>query len=140
MTTNPNVPPPGAQSFSGGCHCGAIRFQIWVQDFTVLDCNCSICQKKGFLHLIVPPEQFELLQGADALQTYTFNTGVAKHHFCKICGIAPFYKPRSHPDSYDVNLRCIDSEPLEILLARFVLQPFDGRQWEQNIHRIAQTE
>jgi hypothetical protein len=140
MTIHRNVPSPGSRSFSGGCHCGAIRFQIWVQDFTVHDCNCSICQKKGFLHLILPSEQFELLQGATALQTYTFNTGVAKHYFCKTCGIAPFYRPRSHPNHYDVNLRCIDSESLETLLTRFVLKSFDGREWEQNIYQITETE
>jgi hypothetical protein len=128
------------QCFSGSCHCGAIQFQIWVKDFTVLACNCSICQKKGFLHLIVPPEQFELLQGSESLQTYTFNTGTAQHHFCKTCGIAPFYRPRSHPTHYDINLRCIDDEPLETLLQHFDLQPFDGRQWEQNIHQITETE
>lgn len=136
---NNNVPSPIPQCFSGSCHCGAIQFQVWVKDFTVVSCNCSICQKKGFLHLIVPPEQFELLQGADFLQTYTFNTGTAKHHFCKTCGIAPFYRPRSHPNHYDINLRCIDTEPLETLLQHFELQPFDGQQWEQNIDQIAET-
>jgi hypothetical protein len=108
-----NVPPPTPRAFQGSCHCGAIQFEIWVEDFNVIDCNCSICQKKGFLHLIVPSEHFRLLKDTEVLQTYTFNTGIAKHHFCGICGIAPFYRPRSHPHSYDVNLRCIDGEPLD---------------------------
>ncbi|MGB8702500.1 MAG: GFA family protein [Thermosynechococcaceae cyanobacterium] len=131
MSSESNLP----RHFTGGCHCGAIRFRVRVERFEALDCNCSICQKKGFLHLIVPPDQFELLQGTEALQTYTFNTGVAQHHFCRICGIAPFYRPRSHPDQFDVNLRCLD-EPLDTLLTLFHLQPFDGRRWEQNIDQI----
>jgi hypothetical protein len=78
----------------GGCHCGAIRFRVKVRKYEAIACNCSICQKKGILHLIVPPEDFELLKGEDNLSTYTFNTGIAKHHFCKTCGIHPFYRPR----------------------------------------------
>jgi hypothetical protein len=133
-----NVPPPTPRTLQGSCHCGAIQFEIWVEDFNAINCNCSICQKKGFLHLIVPSAHFRLLKGTEVLQTYIFNTGIAKHHFCGICGIAPFYRPRSHPQSYDVNLRCIDSEPLETLLQIFDLQPFDGREWEQNIHQITE--
>ena len=67
-----------------------------------------MCTKKGIWHLIVPPEQFELLRGKDDLTTYTFNTDVAKHTFCKHCGIHPFYVPRSDPDKIDVNARCLD--------------------------------
>jgi hypothetical protein len=106
-----------------------------VQRFKVQDCNCSICQKKGFLHLIVPEQDFQLLQGDKDLSTYTFNTGIAKHHFCKTCGIHAFYRPRSHPDGMDVNLRCLDA-PVEQLLTRFEVEPFDGRHWEENIHQI----
>jgi hypothetical protein len=131
---------PQPRHFIGSCHCQAIQFRVWIEQFQGLDCNCSICQKKGFLHLIVPSEQFELLQGADVLQTYTFNTGMAKHHFCCICGIAPFYRPRSHPDCFDVNLRCLDGEPLETLLQQFEITAFDGRHWEQSIHQIAEAE
>jgi hypothetical protein len=119
----------------GSCHCGAIQFRVQVKQEKGLDCNCSMCQKKGFLHLIVPPAQFELLQGSEQLRTYTFNTGVAQHYFCKTCGIHPFYRPRSHPDQIDVNLRCVD-EPLEELLQQIEIQPFNGRDWEQNIQRI----
>ncbi len=97
----------------GGCHCGAIRFRVKVRKYEAIACNCSICQKKGILHLIVPPEDFELLKGEDNLSTYTFNTGIAKHHFCKTCGIHPFYRPRSHPDDYDVNVRCLDGDAIE---------------------------
>jgi hypothetical protein len=124
------------QIFSGSCHCQAIQFRVQVKRFQVLDCNCSICQKKGFLHLIVPADQFELFQGQEALQTYTFNTGIAQHYFCRTCGIAPFYRPRSHPDCFDINLRCIDDAPLAELLPQFELKSFDGRAWEQNVTDI----
>ncbi|MDC0836017.1 aldehyde-activating protein [Leptolyngbya valderiana BDU 20041] len=121
--------------YEGGCHCGAVRFRIEVDDLKAIDCNCSICTKKGFLHLIVPPERFTLLKGEDALTTYQFNTGVAKHLFCKTCGIHPFYRPRSHPDCYDVNLRCLDGD----VLAEFAIEPFDGKHWEENVAKIQNT-
>lgn len=120
-------------TFEGGCHCGAVRFRVVVDKYKVDECNCSICLKKGFLHLIVPSESFTLLQGAEALTTYTFNTGVAKHTFCRICGIHSFYTPRSHPDGFSVNLRCLDGEDI---LSRFEIVPFDGANWEQNIHKL----
>lgn len=128
MTTNANKPTP----YEGGCHCGAVRFQVIVDNWEVHNCNCSICSKKGFLHLIVPPEQFTLLRGANVLTTYTFNTGIAKHTFCGICGIHPFYRPRSHPEAFDVNVRCLDGD----VLAQFRIVPFDGAHWEQNIQLI----
>ena len=62
----------------------------------LLDCNCSMCSKTGFLHLIVPHEDFTLVSGADALTSYRFGTGAANHIFCKYCGIKSFYQPRSH--------------------------------------------
>ena len=119
-------------TYEGGCHCGAVRFRVVVYQHKVEDCNCSICRKKGFLHLIVPPEQFTLLKGEDALTTYTFNTGVAKHLFCRICGIHSFYRPRSHPDHIDVNVRCLDGD----VLSQFQIIPFDGVNWEENVHKI----
>jgi hypothetical protein len=93
----------------GGCHCGRVRFDVQAPaDLQALDCNCSICRMAGFLHLIVPAARFHLLSGADALAEYTFNTGAAKHRFCRHCGIKSFYIPRSHPDGVDVNVRCLD--------------------------------
>lgn len=120
--------------YEGGCHCGAVRFRVRVRSHDGLVCNCSVCAKKGFLHLIVPPDDFTLLRGADALTTYRFNTQVAKHTFCATCGIHPFYTPRSHPDHVDVNLRCLDGGADTV--ARFQLSDFDGRRWEQNVHQI----
>ena len=118
--------------YEGGCHCGAVRFRVVVEQQKVDDCNCSICKKKGFLHLIVPSEQFTLLQGADVLTTYKFNTGVAQHMFCGICGIHSFYRPRSHPDGIDVNVRCLDGD----VMSDFEIVPFDGANWEDNIHKL----
>lgn len=118
--------------YKGGCHCGAVRFQVLVDRFIVDDCNCSICRKKGFLHLIVPLENFALLKGEEFLTTYTFNTKVAKHTFCSICGIHSFYRPRSHPDRIDVNIRTFD----ENVLDRFEIRFFDGANWEDNVHKI----
>ena len=114
------------QAYEGGCHCGRVRFRVTADLDTVTNCNCSICTKKGILHLIVSPNQFELLSGRDALTTYRFNTGVAQHTFCKHCGIHPFYVPRSDPDKIDVNARCLD----DIDPARLPIKSFDGRHWE----------
>jgi hypothetical protein len=109
-----------------------VRFEvdIGVDEHEAVDCNCSICTRKGFLHVLVPPERFRLLSGEGALSTYTFNTGIAKHHFCRICGIHSFYRPRSHPGWYDVNLRCLDGD----VLNEFRITPFDGKRWEDSIH------
>lgn len=119
----------------GGCHCGAVRFRVVINASKAVECNCSICRRKGFIHLIVPAQQFTLLKGQEALTTYTFNTGVAQHLFCHICGIHSFYQPRSHPDAIDVNLRCLDED----ILSQFEIDPFDGANWEENIHQIRES-
>jgi hypothetical protein len=116
----------------GGCHCGAIRFQVIIDRWKVQDCNCSICRKKGFLHLIVPSVNFTLLQGQEFLSAYNFNTGVARHTFCQICGIHSFYHPRSHPEGIDVNIRCLDID----LSNEFEVEMFDGLNWEANVSKI----
>ena len=97
-------------------------------DIEATECNCSICAKSGFLHLIVAKSRFELLQGAEHLTTYTFNTGVARHFFCSVCGIKSFYVPRSNPDGYSINVRCL--EPGTITSVKII--PFDGQNWEQH--------
>lgn len=113
---------------SGGCHCGAVRFEAEVEQAPeLLDCNCSICSATGYLHLIVPHSQFQLLSGANALTSYRFGTGKAEHLFCEVCGIKSFYQPRSHPDAWSVHFRCIDDvSQLSPNIVRF-----DGRNWEQ---------
>jgi hypothetical protein len=117
---------------SGGCHCGAVRFEAEVADppLAALDCNCSICRMTGFLHLMVPHERFELLTGRDALTGYRFGTGTAEHLFCRNCGVKSFYQPRSHPDAWSVNAHCLD-EPVELEVERF-----DGRHWEEAIKEL----
>ena len=114
-------------SYTGGCHCGRVRFEVSGQIGRVLDCNCSVCRKKGFLHWIVEPEQFRLLSAPDALSLYEFHTKTAKHYFCSTCGISSYYIPRSHPDMIDVNLRCVDGVNLEEL----EVECFNGQDWEQ---------
>ena len=119
------------KTYEGGCHCGRVRFCVTAALEGVTYCNCSICSKKGFWHLIVLPEDFELISGEGDLATYTFNTKVAKHTFCKHCGIHPFYVPRSDPDKIDVNARCLDGIDLD----RIELKRFDGQNWETAIEK-----
>ncbi|WOE74228.1 GFA family protein [Alterisphingorhabdus coralli] len=112
----------------GGCHCGAVRFSANVErEPVLLDCNCSICRRTGYLHLIVPHADFTLLSGADALTSYRFGTGAAEHLFCRVCGIKSFYQPRSHPDCWSVHYGCLDNP--ELLSPEHRL--FDGANWEQ---------
>jgi hypothetical protein len=106
-----------------------VRFRVRGDLATVAECNCSICTKKGFLHLIVPLADFELLSGEGELTTYEFNTRVAKHTFCKTCGMHPFYVPRSDPDKMDVNARCLEN----VDISGLKVTPFDGKNWEQAI-------
>jgi hypothetical protein len=114
---------------SGGCHCGGVRFEVVAPaHIEVTDCNCSICSKGGYLHLIVPKSQFKLLSGADLLRTYQFNTGTAKHLFCSVCGIKSFYVPRSHPDGFSVNARCLDAGTVQGM----TVKKMDGVNWEQS--------
>jgi len=104
----------------GGCHCGRVRFEVLGPPPTeVLDCDCTICTMIGFLHWIVPGDRFRLLSGSDVLTQYTFNTGAAKHLFCSVCGVKSFYRPRSHPDGYSVNVRCLDVPPVGYRLTAF---------------------
>jgi hypothetical protein len=113
---------------AGGCHCGRVRFEVLASArLEVSDCNCSICSKAGYLHLIVPADRFTLLSGQDALTAYQFNTGTARHLFCSVCGIKSFYVPRSHPDGFSVNARCLDEGTVESMQIR----QSDGREWEK---------
>ena len=122
-------PPARVKVYRGGCHCGEVRFEVAAELKEVVECNCSICTKKGFLHLIVGPERFTLLSPRRALKTYRFNTMTAKHYFCRRCGIHSFYIPRSHPDRIDVNARCLEGlDPRRLRLRRS-----NGREWEKNV-------
>lgn len=113
----------------GGCHCGRVRFEALAPArMRVSECNCSMCSKAGYLHLVVRAEQFKLLSGEDVLTTYTFNTGTAKHRFCSVCGIKSFYVPRSHPDGFSINARCLDPGTVE----EMTVFPVNGREWEKH--------
>lgn len=116
----------------GGCHCGQVRFEVSYSEMKLLECNCTVCSKKGYLHLIVEKDDFKLLSGDGVLTDYRFGTKQAKHLFCKICGVQSFYIPRSHPDGVSVNARCLEG----ISLQKFDVVPFDGSRWEQNVDSI----
>ncbi len=117
-----------ALKFFGGCHCGKIRFEVFAAtDEKIRECNCSICAKNGFIHLIVKKDRFKILSGEDAISHYKFNTGTADHMFCMHCGVKAFYVPRSHPDGYSVNARCLDEWPN---LPFQIAAAFDGQNWE----------
>jgi hypothetical protein len=117
---------------TGGCHCGRVRFEVVGRVQTVLVCNCSICTKRGYLHWIVPQDQFRVLAGGDGLGEYRFGTGVARHYFCPVCACAPYYVPRSDPDKIDVNVRCLD----DVELGALVYETFDGRNWDQHYREV----
>jgi hypothetical protein len=118
----------------GGCHCGRVGFEVLAPaEIDASECNCSICSKSGFLHLVVPKSRFKLLQGSEHLSIYTFNTGIARHLFCKACGIKSFYVPRSNPDGYSVNVRCLDPSTVKSVSVR----QFDGQNWEQHAAELA---
>lgn len=117
----------------GGCHCGAIVFEVDAPESPeVHECNCSICNACGYLHLIVRREHFRLQQGEDQLVSYRFNTGSAEHLFCRTCGIKSFYVPRSHPEGISVNARCLRAGSVTELK----VQPFDGRNWEEAVSAL----
>lgn len=117
------------KKFEGSCHCGRIRFEITTDLSCVSECNCSICRPKGYLHHMVTPEHFRLLSGEGELSTYQFGTMQARHHFCRVCGVAVFFRPRANPSNYMVNVRCLAGVDLS------QLQPvqFDGRSWESRL-------
>jgi hypothetical protein len=118
----------------GGCHCGAVRFAAEVPAAVeLLDCNCSICSLTGFLHLIVPHADFQLLAGEKALTSYRFGTGAANHLFCSTCGVKSFYQPRSHPDSWSVNFNAVTA-PADL---QVTTRSFDGRNWEASAAKLA---
>ncbi|MEJ0005911.1 MAG: GFA family protein [Steroidobacteraceae bacterium] len=113
---------------TGGCHCGRVKFEVVAPPtLEVSECDCSICAKSGYLHLTVPSSRFRLLQGAESLSCYQFNTGTAKHLFCSQCGIKSFYVPRSHPEGFSVNARCLDEGTVEGLIIRHI----NGKEWEK---------
>jgi hypothetical protein len=129
MTQIPGAAARGLVTHRGGCHCGRVRFEVDAPaDIEALDCNCSMCRLSGFLHLIVPRSAFRLLTEPDALAEYRFGSGVARHLFCRVCGIKSFHVPRSNPDGFDVNVRALERGSIVALK----VTPFDGEHWEQH--------
>ncbi|GAB5580562.1 centromere protein V isoform X1 [Lynx canadensis] len=118
----------GLVKHTGGCHCGAVRFEVWASaDLHIFDCNCSICKKKQNRHFIVPASRFKLLKGAESITTYTFNTHKAQHTFCKRCGVQSFYTPRSNPGGFGIAPHCLD----EGTVRSVVIEEFNGTDWEK---------
>ena len=119
---------------AGGCHCGAVRFEAALPErIEAQTCNCSMCAKVGFIHVIVPQSRFRQTSGADRLTRYSFGTHTAQHLFCAVCGVKSFYRPRSNPDGWSINARCLDdADSLDLDLTAF-----DGRDWERHGHELA---
>ncbi len=115
---------------SGSCHCKGVRFEVRTGTQLIAHrCNCSVCSMTGFLHLAVSAEDLRVISGSELLSDYRFNTRVARHTFCSVCGVKPFYRPRSDPDGFSVDARCLDPLPEQSLLIR----DFDGANWEAAI-------
>lgn len=121
-------------TYQGQCHCARVRFQIQADINYVMECNCSICYKKGALYHRVSPDQFKLLSGEDALTLYQFNTKIAKHYFCRYCGIHTFHRPRSAPELYSINVRCLDN--FDCKMPGIEQRTFDGKNWEQAVQAL----
>lgn len=95
-------------SYSGSCHCGAVRFEARTTLSPAVRCNCSFCRRRGAVMANVQAEDFRLLAGEEALGLYQWNMRIAKHYFCKRCGIYAFHRPRMRPEIYRVNVGCLE--------------------------------
>lgn len=108
----------------GSCHCGAVAYRLDDDPREAMECNCSICRRKGYLLVSSTPERFELLTPREALTVYTWNQHAIHHQFCRTCGCAPFGEGTT-PDGtalVAVNLRC--AEDLDLAQIRII--PFEG--------------
>ena len=123
------MPTCPVKTYEGGCHCGAVRFRVRTDFSRVTECNCSICRRKGVINQRVRSEDLEFLRGKETLSIYQFGTRTAKHYFCPRCGVFPFSNPRTAPDQYAINIRCLDS--FHELIGGLKVIPFDGRHWEE---------
>ena len=115
-----------AKTYTGGCHCGEVRYQTTTDLAKVITCNCSICMKRGALWTFVSPEQFALRSGEECLTDYQFNKKVIHHLFCPQCGVGSFSRgksPKSGQEMIVVNVRCLD----DVDIAALKVTPFDGR-------------
>nr|XP_053650934.1 myosin-G heavy chain-like [Cherax quadricarinatus] len=129
--------PSNVTRCEGGCHCGAVRFQVLAPTSpTVIDCNCSICLKKQNKHFLVPSSSFKLLSGHDCLTTYSFNTHTAKHTFCSVCGVQSFHIPSSPPDSYGVAPHCLDDGAIK----KVTYKKVDGKSSVPAVHKDSNSD
>ena len=119
--------------FKGSCHCGAIQIELSADLEKIIQCNCSICSKKGALHYRTKPENFALISGENNLSLYQFGTKQAQHLFCKTCGIHVFSRPRIAPEQYSVNVRCLEGIDIE----KLTVVPFDGQNWERSVQELS---
>ena len=107
--------------YRGSCHCGGVQFQIDAEITDVYTCDCSLCAKKNALMTTVHEDKFSLMAGEDKLTLYQWNTKIARHYFCSVCGIYPFHRKRSMPDHYGVNVFCLEGfDPAGIPVRRTV--------------------
>jgi hypothetical protein len=111
----------------GSCHCGRVTFEVDGDIKGAMECNCSICRRKGALWHAAKDDQLRILSGEADLGVYQFNTMQAKHYFCRQCGVSPLSHPRIDPSLWVVNLRCVDG----VDLATLPVQKFDGEHWEE---------
>ncbi|MGI9261584.1 MAG: GFA family protein [Woeseiaceae bacterium] len=103
------------ETYSGSCHCGGVRFLAKLDLKDCIVCDCSICTMKGAIMVRIPAADFEMLTSPDQLSEYRFNRKIARHFFCKTCGIFPFHRPRTRPELWGVNVRCLEDIKIDAL-------------------------
>lgn len=123
------------QIYRGSCHCGRVTFELKANLRVVIECNCSICRRRGALWHGASESSLRITSGEQELQQYQFGTMTAKHYFCRHCGIHPFVRPRLDPARWAVNVRCIDGLELSSLEVR----AFDGENWEAAAQALGQA-
>lgn len=119
----------------GSCHCGRVTFELHGELGLAIDCNCSLCHRKGALWYGTDDANLHILSGENDLALYQFNTMTAKHYFCSHCGINTFSRPRIAPTKWVVNLRCIDG----VDLSKLKVITFDGQHWEDAATKFMQN-
>jgi hypothetical protein len=115
-----------SQSYTGGCQCGKVRYEVQLDINEVLSCNCSRCGRLGSLLAFAPSSQFRLAQGENDLTTYEFNRHMIQHKFCSTCGIQSFAigkNPKTGESMVAINVRCLDGIDVDHVKVRKV----DGR-------------
>lgn len=115
-----------SQSYTGGCQCGKVRYEVQLDIGELISCNCSRCARLGFLLAFAPASQFRLVQGEADLATYEFNRHTIQHKFCTTCGVQSFAlgsNPRTNESMAAINVRCLDGIDVD----EFKVRKVDGR-------------